>query len=217
MASAKGSIGITALGALKSDHSGLVQVTAATMAPNDTEATTAAHLAFVVNQKFATALSRTGKSAQWDLDTSHFGSTFLNLIDQFRITEEEAAQAAETRRFESGVIAADPQFLGTETGTGSTSATSNDLFAINYIGEDLDDSTKILVEIAVCNFTQDSGGYTTNLTDEIKPKATLQTKKAKAAISIPVAMFDSTYVTPTAAQEIPEGQHFVRLSLPKTV
>lgn len=204
-----GGLNKTALFALKVDHSGIVTFDA-DMKPTTTAATAQA-AGFMADKNFSTAISVTngGSGRQYTLDTDKWGSKILNIIDNFRISEAAAAGATEV--YQDGKPA-DPIAEAT-TGTDST---ANYLLALTYIGEDSDGASNIIVEAAVVQFTADSGGYTLDR-NRTKTSAVLVSSKALAAISIPIALFDSNIVTPAAIQVLAKDKHFVRLLVPKKV
>lgn len=201
---AKGGLGLSALIALKDDHSGLVTVDTS-MAPTATPATTASHIALLLNQKDknGVAPANKGKGVTIKVETDQWGQKILDLMDNFR--SDGSKSDSETKYYENGEA---------KPSSDSVSASStNDLVGIHYIRKDLDDPTKVVVILAVNQFSEGSGAFETSYTDDTKTETELVSKPAKAAISIPAAFLDSTIVTVSTPQIIPIGKEFVRLYL----
>lgn len=188
---------------LKDDHSGIVQVDSS-MALTATAATTSAHIALSLLKNFGVTMTPTklNKGMSISFDQERMGSKFIKFTNNFIVTDD----STNTEYYCDGA-AADSIAAAT---------TEHNAVAIVYENIDEDDTTKILVWGIPGGFKEGSGTRTGKNGERKKPTLEFISKKAKATISIPVAMFNTGILTaPGSAQTITSGTEFSLWELTK--
>ena len=186
--------------AANSVDTGLVKVTALTMAATLTALTTSADAFLKANQNFSATITpvRLNKGVEISLDQDKYSQSVLNAADVYALGEAETDEY-----YNDGSVA--PAL--TSSGT-----VPNEAVAIHYFGLDPDDTTKMLCLAVYGGFKEGSGAITQKKGERIKPKVDFGSKKAPAEMVIPAAAFDATLVT-GAEQTIPLGSEFKRFTL----
>lgn len=188
---------------LKDDHSGIVQLDSA-MALTGTAATLAAHIGISLVKNFGVTMTPTklNKGYSISFDQERMGSKVLKFTKNFIVTDD----STNTEYYCDG-SAADSIAAAT---------TEHNVVAIVYENVDEDDATKVLVWGIPGGFKEGSGTRTGKNGERKKPTLEFISKKAKATITIPVAMFNTTILTaPGAAQTITSGSEYEMWELTK--
>jgi len=188
---------------LKDDHSGIVQLDSA-MALTGTAATTSAHIGISLVKNFGVTMTPTklNKGMSISFDQERMGSKVLKFANNFIVTDD----STNTEYYCDGA-AADSIAAAT---------TEHNVVAVVYENIDEDDSTKVLVWGIPGGFKEGSGTRTGKNGERKKPTMEFISKKAKATISIPLAMFNTSILTaPGAAQTIASGAEFALWELTK--
>lgn len=186
--------------AANSVDTGLVKVTALTMAATNTAVTTSTDAFLKANQNFSATITpvRGNKGVEISLDQDKYSGSLLNAVDVYAAGETET-----------------PEYYndGSEAPTLTSSGTvPNEAVAIHYFGLDPDDATKMLCLAVYGGFKEGSGTIVQKKGERIKPKADFVSKKTPAAMVIPSTVFDATLVT-GSEQTIPLGSEFKRFTL----
>lgn len=189
---------------LKDDHSGIVQLNSTSMELTVTAATTSAHIGFSLVKNFGITMTPTklNKGYSISFDQERMGSKFLKFSNNFIVTDDSTNM----------------EYYCDSTAADSIAAASSEhnVVAIVYENIDEDDATKVLVWGIPGGFKEGAGTRTGKHQERKKPTMEFVSKKAKATISIPVAMFNTTILTaPGAAQDITSGNEFALWQLTK--
>jgi hypothetical protein len=133
------------------------------------------------------------------------GEEFFDFLNLFAVPPAEASSSLPDLLFEN----ADKQT--------SAESVSSTVLIVSYLHYDkLASPTKLLVLAALGTIAPTSGSFETKGNDYSKPSLEFEGVKTKVALSIPVAIFDTTLLTaPGAAQVIPASTGFLRKFLAK--
>lgn len=186
--------------AANSVDTGLVKVTALTMAATNTAVTASTDAFLKANQNYSATITpvRLNKGVEISLDQDKYSQSVLNAADVYAVGEAET-----TEYYNDGTEAP------TLTATGTI---PNEAVAIHYYGLDPDDTTKMLCLAVYGGFKEGSGTIVQKKGERIKPKVDFVSKKAPAAMVIPAVAFDSALAT-GAEITIPAGSEFKRFTL----
>lgn len=176
----KGASNLTYLFALKSDHTA-IETFDADMKPSGTAITALAD-GYLLDQNYSGqhAYSNGGKDFQVTLDQDMQTEKLEQLFEWYK----SAAAGADAVKYENGATAPTP----TAAASGDE---TYDLLLVRFAGLTTDTTPKRIVYAAVVNFSEDSGGHTTNDTDTTRPTVILNSKKPLVDITLPAAVFNS--------------------------
>lgn len=200
-----GALNVSDFFALNSGHTTVVTADTNTLLPTITAATVKTNRVERLNKSFGITrdVTANGQGRKYTFDQEKGGDRFLRFVETYVGTEEQEAAT----EYYADSVAADAI---------ESAAGTNDLLHVLYLTTDVDDSTKIIVEFSVGNFSGDSGSTSHKKGERIKPTAVFNSKKSKSSFTIDKDILDETIVTlPGSDLTFPAGKQFYRTTITK--